>query len=145
MRKSFEADLYLIGNAVKFVIFSVSVYFFRSSQSFKDESEQFRFSDEDWDQLNKLIGYKEGDDGQSVIFNEKMDALHTYLEVHMQHNASKLVEDHKCLAELSCDGFDCSIKLYPETKVFDMKLGSYQLSSPNGLLAQVGVLLVTKP
>uniref|UniRef100_A0A2C9U4Y6 Integrase catalytic domain-containing protein n=1 Tax=Manihot esculenta TaxID=3983 RepID=A0A2C9U4Y6_MANES len=112
-----------------------------SSQSFKDESEQFRFSDEDWDQLNKLIGYKEGDDGQSVIFNEKMDALHTYLEVHMQHNASKLVEDHKCLAELSCDGFDCSIKLYPETKVFDMKLGSYQLSSPNGLLAQSATAL----
>ncbi|XP_050223282.1 uncharacterized protein LOC126673249 [Mercurialis annua] len=107
------------------------------NQSLKDESEEFHFTDEDWEQLNKLIGYKEDNDDHSMLFNQKMDALHTHLEVHMQHNASKLVDEfHESLAELSCDGLDCSIKLYPETKVFDMKLGSYRLSSPHGLLAE---------
>ncbi|EEF45057.1 vacuolar protein sorting-associated protein, putative [Ricinus communis] len=108
-----------------------------NSQSLKGESEEFHFNDEDWEQLNKLIGYRESDDEQSILFNQSMDALHTHLEVHMQHNASKLVDgSHESLAELSCDGLDCSIKLFPETKVFDMKLGSYRLSSPNGLLAE---------
>lgn len=56
----------------------------------------------------------------------------------MKHNASKLVaDDQKCLAELSCEGLDCNIKTYPEAKVFDLKLGSYKLSSPYGLLAEV--------
>ncbi|XWS49634.1 hypothetical protein CRYUN_Cryun12cG0020000 [Craigia yunnanensis] len=108
-----------------------------SSQSLKDDSESFRFSEEDWEQLNKIIGYKEDDDGQSLMINEKPDILQTSLEIHMKHNASKLLDGaHACLAELSCEGLDCSIKLYPETKVFDVKLGSYQLISPNGLLAE---------
>ncbi|XP_022737877.1 uncharacterized protein LOC111290709 isoform X2 [Durio zibethinus] len=108
-----------------------------ASQSPKDESESFRFSEEDWEQLNKIIGYKEDGDGQSLMINEKPDFLLTFLEIHMKHNASKLLDGaHTCLAELSCEGLDCSIKLYPETKVFGVKLGSYQLSSPNGLLAQ---------
>lgn len=56
----------------------------------------------------------------------------------MKHNASKLVGEAKELvAELSSEDLRCSIKLYPETKVFDMKLGSYKLSSPKGLLAEV--------
>lgn len=55
----------------------------------------------------------------------------------MRHSASKLTDDDECLAELSCDNLDCFVKLYPEAKVFDVKLGSYQLSSPNGLLAEV--------
>ncbi|KAH7549714.1 hypothetical protein JRO89_XS13G0070800 [Xanthoceras sorbifolium] len=108
-----------------------------NNQSFEDESEPFHFSEEDWEQLNKLIGYKEGDDGQSPMINEKLDTLHTSLEIQMKHNASKLLDERlECLAELSCEGLACSVKLYPETKVFDMKLGSYQLSSPNGLLAE---------
>ncbi|XWS62075.1 hypothetical protein CRYUN_Cryun07bG0179900 [Craigia yunnanensis] len=108
-----------------------------ASQSLKDESESFHFSEEDWEQLNKIIGYKEDDDGQSLMINEKPDILQTSLEIHMKHNASKLLDEaHACLAELSCEGLDCSIKLYPETKVFDVKLGLYQLSSPHGLLAE---------
>ncbi|XVF52445.1 hypothetical protein PTKIN_Ptkin05aG0018700 [Pterospermum kingtungense] len=108
-----------------------------ASQSLKDESESFRFTKEDWEQLNKIIGYKEEDDGQSLMINEKPDILQTSLDIHMKHNASKLLDGaHACLAELSCEGLDCFIKLYPETKVFDLKLGSYQLSSPNGLLAE---------
>ena len=72
------------------------------------------------------------------MINEKPDILNTSLEIHMKHNASKLLDGaHACLAELSCEGLDFSIKLYPETKVFDVKLGSYQLISPNGLLAEV--------
>ncbi|KAK6251014.1 hypothetical protein SCA6_005019 [Theobroma cacao] len=108
-----------------------------ASQSLKDESESFSFSEEDWERLNKIIGYKEGDEEQSLMINEKPDILQTSLEVHMKHNASKLLDGaHACLAELSCEGLDCSIKLYPETRVFDLRLGSYQLSSPSGLLAE---------
>lgn len=113
---------------------------FRGNQSLKDGNEQVHFTEEDWQQLNKLIGYKEGDNEQSVIPNEKVDVLHTFLEVHMQHNASKLVDGaQECLAALSCDNLSCSVKLYPETKVFDLKLGSYRLSSPSGLLAEVRI------
>ncbi|XP_042953951.1 uncharacterized protein LOC122290372 isoform X2 [Carya illinoinensis] len=108
-----------------------------NNQSLKDEDESFKFSEEDWEQLNKIIGYKEGEEGQSFIINNKKDAVHTFLEFHMKHNASRLLDEAKnYLAELSCEGLDCSIKLYPETKAFDMKLGSYRLSSPNGLLAE---------
>lgn len=113
-------------------------YNYRGSQSFKDETESLHFSEEEWQQLNKIIGYKDDDDGQSLMIDEKPDILQTVLEIHMKHNASKLLDGaHTCLAELSCEGLDCSIKLYPETKVFGVKLGSYKLSSPNGLLAQV--------
>ncbi|KAJ4846821.1 hypothetical protein Tsubulata_004613 [Turnera subulata] len=133
VEKSMEADLNLRKQKTKTSWWS----FGRNNQSFKNENEQFHFSDEDWEQLNKLIGYKEGEDGQSVIINEKPDTLHTSLEVHMKRNATKLADaTQDCLAELSCNGLDCFIKLYPETKVFNLKLGSYQLSSPNGLLAQ---------
>ena len=114
--------------------------FSRNGQSDKDEAESFKFSEEDWEQLNKIIGYKEGEEGegQSFISTDKMDSLHTFLEVHMKHNASKLLDEAlDCLAELSCEDLDCTIKLYPETKVFDVKLGSYKLSSPNGLLTEV--------
>lgn len=101
------------------------------------EGESVQFTDEDWERLNKVIGYKEGDD-QSTINNAKPDALHTFLEVHMRRNASKLYDGEKeCLAELSCEDLNCSIKLFPETKIADIKLGRYRLSSPGGLLAEV--------
>ncbi|ESW28603.1 hypothetical protein PHAVU_002G003000 [Phaseolus vulgaris] len=107
-----------------------------TSESPKEESDEFNFSEEDWNQLNKIIGYKEGDDGQLAV-NSKADVIHTFLEVHMNHNASKLIgETKESVAELSCEDLSCSIKLYPETKVFDIKLGSYKLSSPTGLLAE---------
>lgn len=106
------------------------------SQKDGDDASNPQFSEEDLERLNQIIGYKEGDDGKSLT-QEKGDVLHTLLEVHMNHNASKLVaEVHECLADLSCDNLDCSIKLYPEAKIFDVKLGSYRLSSPNGLLAE---------
>lgn len=53
-------------------------FFPRSNQSFKDESEPFHFSEEDWEQLNKIIGYKEDDDGQSLMITEILDTLHTW-------------------------------------------------------------------
>ncbi|VVA93348.1 unnamed protein product [Arabis nemorensis] len=94
------------------------------------------FTDEDWERLNKVIGYKEGVE-QSIVNNAKPDALHTLLEVHMRRNASKLYDGEKeCLAELSCEGLNCTIKLFPETKIADIKLGRYRLSSPSGLLAE---------
>ncbi|KAI9114488.1 hypothetical protein K1719_014716 [Acacia pycnantha] len=55
----------------------------------------------------------------------------------MKHNASKCTGEAKeFFAELSSEDLRCSIKQYPQTKVFDMKLGSYKLSSPKGLLAE---------
>lgn len=108
----------------------------RNNQSFKDEEEQF-FSQEDWEQLNKFIGYKEDENSLSINVG-KVDTLLTSLEVHMNRNASKLTDEAQhCLAELSCEDLNCSMKLFPETKVFDINLGSYQLSSPSGLLAVV--------
>lgn len=115
-----------------------SIYLSRGSQSLKDENEPFSFTDEDWKQLNEIIGYKESDDRLLVTINDKMDALQTSLSISMKRNATKLIdESQECLAELSCEGIDCFIKLYPEAKVFDLKLGSYKLSTPNGLLAEV--------
>ncbi|MED6185793.1 hypothetical protein PIB30_060531 [Stylosanthes scabra] len=106
-----------------------------TGESPKEGSEEFNFTEEDWNRLNKIIGYKESDDGQSMT--TKADVLHTYLVVHMNHNASRLIGEVKePVAELSCEDLSCSVKLYQETKVFDIKLGSYQLSSPKGLLAE---------
>ncbi|KAK8614167.1 hypothetical protein V6N13_122539 [Hibiscus sabdariffa] len=132
VKQSIESENYLKQQKAKKSWWSLGW----ASQSVKDDSESFSFSEEDWERLNKIIGYKEEDD-QSILINAKPDVLQTSLEIHMKHNASKLLDGaHACLAELSCEGLDCSIKLYPETKVFDVKLGSYQLSSPNGLLAE---------
>lgn len=72
-----------------------------------------------------------------MISIDKSDALHTFLEVHMKHNASKLISEDQEIAALSSENLSCSIKLYPEAKVIDVRLGSYQLSSPSGLLAKV--------
>ncbi|KAL5551261.1 hypothetical protein UlMin_001437, partial [Ulmus minor] len=133
VEKSSESDLQLRKEKAKKSWWS----FGWNNQSLKDETEPFHFSDEDWEQLNKIIGYKEGDDNQSIIIHEKADALKTSLNIYMKRNASKLIDGpDKCLAELSCEGLDCFVKLYPEAKVFDVKLGSYRLSSPNGLLAE---------
>uniref|UniRef100_A0A7N0VMH0 PH domain-containing protein n=1 Tax=Kalanchoe fedtschenkoi TaxID=63787 RepID=A0A7N0VMH0_KALFE len=105
-------------------------------QSAKDESEPVQFSTEDWERLNRIIGYKE-DDELGVVTLGKRDALNTSLDILMRRNATKLLLGaNDCLAELSCENIDCSVRLYPETKVIDVKLGSYKLSSPNGLLAE---------
>lgn len=100
------------------------------------ESEAKSLSEEEWKQINQLIGYKE--DMESSFFPSQgiQNMLHTLLEVHMQHNASKLTIDGHDVTELSCEGFQCSVKLYPETKIFDLQLQSYQLNSPEGLLLE---------
>lgn len=113
--------------------------FLRSSQSADDESEQAVFTEDDWERLNNIIGYKEGEEEPLLATHDRRDVPHTTLEVHMKHNASKLSDTNNCLADLSCDNLDCYIKLYSEAKVFDVKLGSYQLWSPNGLLAEVRI------
>ncbi|XP_062073801.1 uncharacterized protein LOC133778015 isoform X2 [Humulus lupulus] len=108
-----------------------------SNESSEDETEPFHFGEEDWEQLNKIIGYKEGDDNKLVFISDKADALQTSLNIYTKHSATKLIDGpNEYLAELSCEGLHCFIKLYPETKIFNVKLGSYRLSSPNGLLAE---------
>lgn len=71
------------------------------------------------------------------MFSQDEGLLHMYLTINMKHNASRLTERHLSLAELSCDNLECAVKLYPETKIFDLRLGSYRLSSPKGTLAEV--------
>lgn len=56
----------------------------------------------------------------------------------MQHNATKLVDDKGGnILELSAEDLQCNTKLYGEMKFFDVKLGSYKITSPEGLLAEV--------
>ncbi|CAK9173345.1 unnamed protein product [Ilex paraguariensis] len=132
VEQSLESDLYLRKQKSKKSWWS----FGWTNQSVSDENEPGTFTEDDWDRVNKIIGYKEGDDGQLPMTTDRGDVLNILLEVHMKHNASKLADTVECLAELSCDNLDCFMKFYSETKVFDMKLGSYRLSSPNGLLAE---------
>ncbi|KAG9452487.1 hypothetical protein H6P81_005391 [Aristolochia fimbriata] len=102
----------------------------------EDGPEHQSLSEEDWERLNKIIGYKEDSD-QQVPANQDRGMLQTLLEIHMTRNASKLTaEGQESVAELSCEEMDCTVRLYSETKVFDLKLGSYKLSSPNGVLAE---------
>ncbi|XP_022864122.1 uncharacterized protein LOC111384115, partial [Olea europaea var. sylvestris] len=113
----------------------ITTYYLRTNQPVKDENVPGTLTEEDWERLNNIIGYKVGEDEQLLI-HDKGDVLHIALEVHMKHNASKLIDSKECLADLSCDNLDCYIKLYKEAKIFDIKLGSYRLLSPNGLLAE---------
>lgn len=109
----------------------------RGGESAKDENEPTQFSAEDWERLNTIIGYKEDDD-LGVVTLGKKDTLNTSLDIFMRRNATKLLSGaNDSLAELSCENIDCSIRLYPETKIIDVKMGSYKLSSPSGLLAEV--------
>ncbi|CAN4127752.1 unnamed protein product [Withania somnifera] len=132
VEKSVESDSYLKTQKSK----SSWWPFGWSSQSVEDESEQAEFTEEDWERLNNIIGYKEGEEEPLLATHDRRDVPHTTLEVHMKHNASKLSDTDNCLADLSCDNLECYIKLYSEAKGFDVKLGSYQLWSPNGLLAE---------
>lgn len=118
----------------------ITTYYLRTNQPVKDENVPGTLTEEDWERLNNIIGFKVGEDEQLLI-HDKGDVLHIALEVHMKHNASKLIDSKECLADLSCDNLDCYIKLYKEAKIFDIKLGSYRLLSPNGLLAEVGSFL----
>ncbi|KAK3153327.1 hypothetical protein QOZ80_2BG0170820 [Eleusine coracana subsp. coracana] len=103
--------------------------------SSKDEEDPKSFTDEDWERLNQIIGYKESN--ENIPVQEDMKLMQFYFEIHMKHNATKLtVDDSMCLADLSCQDFCCNLKMYPEAKIFDLKLGSYRLLSPYGLLAE---------
>ncbi|KAK9049282.1 hypothetical protein SSX86_031750 [Deinandra increscens subsp. villosa] len=108
-----------------------------SGEAAEDGNQLGHFTDDDWKQLNEIIGYKEGDNNEQLVDkDDRGDVVHTSLEVHMKHNASRLAEAHELVAELSCENLDCFMKFYKDAKVFDMKLGSYRLSSPDGLLAE---------
>uniref|UniRef100_A0A0D9XMK5 PH domain-containing protein n=1 Tax=Leersia perrieri TaxID=77586 RepID=A0A0D9XMK5_9ORYZ len=103
--------------------------------SSKDEGDSKSFNDEDWERLNRIIGYKENND--YIPVQQDMKLMQFYFEIRMKHNASKLIIDSsEYLADLSCENFCCNLKMYPEAKIFDLKLGSYKLLSPYGLLAE---------
>ncbi|KAK1438468.1 hypothetical protein QVD17_04277 [Tagetes erecta] len=133
LEKSAQSDIYLKKQNTKKSWWS----FGWSTDSVEDGNQPGHFTDEDWKQLNEIIGYKEGDTNEQLLNkDDREDVVHTLLEVHMKHNASRLADAHELVAELSCENLDCLMKFYKDTKVFDMKLGSYRLSSPDGLLAE---------
>ena len=83
-----------------------------------------------------MIGYKENT--EYIPAQQDMKLMQFLFEICMKHNASRLIIDgSECLADLSFEDFCCNLKMYPEAKVFDLKLGSYKLLSPYGLLAEV--------
>jgi vacuolar protein sorting-associated protein 13A/C len=102
--------------------------------SSKDDEDSKSFADEDWERLNQIIGYKEN---EYIPGQEDVKLMQFYFEIRMKHNATKLTDYSVCLADLSCQDFCCNLKMYPEAKIFDLKLGSYRLLSPYGLLAEV--------
>ncbi|MFS8029949.1 putative vacuolar protein sorting-associated protein [Helianthus anomalus] len=133
LEKSAQSDIYLKKQNTKKSWWS----FGWSGESAEDGNQPGHFTDEDWTQLNEIIGYKEGDNNEQLPNkDDRGDVVHTLIEVHMKHNASGLAEGHELVAELSCENLDCLMKFYKDAKVFDMKLGSYRLSSPDGLLAE---------
>jgi len=120
---------------VKYAAINLSSY--RTGSS-KDEEDSKSFTAEDWERLNQIIGYKETN--EYIPDQQDMKLMQFDFEIRMKHNASKLtIDDSECLADLSCQDFCCNLKMYPEAKIFDLKLGSYRLLSPYGLLAEVSV------
>ncbi|RLN19158.1 hypothetical protein C2845_PM02G19660 [Panicum miliaceum] len=118
--------------AHKFVEQSAETY---QTGSSKDEEDLKSFTDEDWERLNQIIGYKENN--EYIPDQQDMKLMQFDFEIRMNHNASKLtIDDSECLADLSCQDFFCNFKMYPEAKIFGLKLGSYRLLSPYGLLAE---------
>ncbi|CAD6212089.1 unnamed protein product [Miscanthus lutarioriparius] len=126
--------------AHKFVEQSVETYQYaqqnkQQTGSSKDEEDSKSFTAEDWERLNQIIGYKETN--EYIPDQQDMKLMQFDFEIRMKHNASKLtIDDSECLADLSCQDFCCNLKMYPEAKIFDLKLGSYRLLSPYGLLAE---------
>ncbi|KAH7316123.1 hypothetical protein KP509_21G079300 [Ceratopteris richardii] len=111
--------------------------FLWSNQSDGDSNEPRKFSEEDWKQLNEFIGYEERTELSILPGQDPPDMLHTVLEIHMQHNATKLVDKDSCnIIELAAENLLCNAKFYGEMKQFNFKLGSYRLTSPEGLLAE---------
>ncbi|WVZ57683.1 hypothetical protein U9M48_008037 [Paspalum notatum var. saurae] len=103
--------------------------------SSKDEEGSKSFTDEDWERLNQIIGYKENN--EYIPDQQDMKLMQFDFEIRMKHNASKLtIDDSECLADLSCQNFCCNLKMYSEAKMFELKLGSYRLLSPYGLIAE---------
>lgn len=117
-------------------------WYCRASQPIVDENEPGALTEEDWKRLNDIIGYK-GDEEQLLTHDKKGDIPSFILKLHMKHNASKLIDSEECLADLSCDNLESCIKLYSEAKNVDIKLGSYRLLSPHGLLAEVLMLYLS--
>lgn len=111
---------------------------YRGTQATNADSEGRPFTDEDWEQVNKIIGYQEGKPSMVVPGEDPPNMLHTVVEVRMNHNATKLLSANSTtILELSSEDLNCGIKLYPIAKSFDVKLASYKISCPEGLLGEV--------
>lgn len=105
-----------------------------------NDSNSKEFTDDDWKQLNSIIGYEEGKPSPLVPGEDQPNMLHTYVEVRMKHNGTKLLSAARdSVLELSAKDLGCGIKLYPTTKVFNVNLSSYKILCPEGLLGEVRI------
>lgn len=96
------------------------------------------FTDDDWKRVNQIIGYEEGKSSPMVPGEDQPDMLHTVVEVQMRHNGTKLLSaSGESILDLTAEGLGCGIKLYTETKVFNVGLDSFKISTPEGLLGEV--------
>lgn len=97
-----------------------------------------KFTDDDWKRVNHIIGYEEGKSSSRVPGEDQPNMLHTLVEVQMRHNGTKLLSaSAESILELTAEGLGCEIKLYPATKVFNVGLKSYKITTPEGLLGEV--------
>ncbi|KAG0557949.1 hypothetical protein KC19_11G167800 [Ceratodon purpureus] len=101
------------------------------------DSSNKEFTDDDWKRVNEIIGYEEGKPSPMVPGEDQPNMLHTLVEVQMRHNGTKLISaSGQSILELTAEGLGCGIKLYPATKVFNVGLNSYKISTPEGLLGE---------
>ncbi|KAL2636221.1 hypothetical protein R1flu_007700 [Riccia fluitans] len=102
-----------------------------------EDEKPVKFTNEEWEQLNQLIGYQPGEESNVIPGQEPPNMLHTILEVRMRRNATRLVAaNHDIIMELSGAELHANLHIYPKTVKFDLDLASYQLSCPEGLLME---------
>jgi vacuolar protein sorting-associated protein 13A/C len=95
-------------------------------------------TEDDWKQVNEIIGYEQGKPSPMLPDVDLPNMVHSVVEIEMKHNGTRFLSgDRKVrILELTAEGIGCNVKLYPQTQVFDVKLSSYKISCPEGLLGE---------
>jgi vacuolar protein sorting-associated protein 13A/C len=111
----------------------------RGSGSDESNGKDRELTEDDWKQVNEIIGYEEGKPSPMLPDVDLPNMVHSVVEIEMKHNGTRLLSgDRKVpILELTAEGIGCNVKLYPQTQVFDVKLSSYKISCPEGLLGEV--------
>jgi vacuolar protein sorting-associated protein 13A/C len=110
----------------------------RGSGSDESNRKNRELTEDDWKQVNEIIGYEQGKSSPMLPDVDLPNMVHSVVEIEMKHNGTRLLSgDRKVpILELTAEGIGCNVKLYPQTQVFDVKLSSYKISCPEGLLGE---------